>query len=464
MAESFQCPKCAKRYALQAGLAGKQAKCRQCGYTFRVPAGGSAAVLGALPPAASSELSIFDEPIPAPMPPGTYGPRPLAPMAGVAPTPMMPTPSMASYATPPMPSFAAPAMPAAPVSGVFPGGSSYPSMPPLPPPPTAAKRRGFAGWFYGDIHARDRRSLHIGLAVVVLGAVGLLLPLVGYQFNVVRMAGIGRLAPYLAVFLGAVGLAVVLVSMRRNMAVGIPLALILAAVLLSGFFVSPKGTAAPPGPLAQGNAAPQPPGPAPGPPPNAGVAPQPIPAPTSEVPAATTIYPITILSVKRQGVFGDCVVDYQVNDRMALMRAFRARLIFDDGVRQAECSLTSSFEGRQSVNVHLVGPSLRSSGAKVHVWVEAGEPGGLSRRQRISNVIALDPDGTNSPAAAPPSPPEPADDYPFPRTPGRIRPPSVRPPSVRTAIPGPSILPEIVPASRSQHLIEERSSSGFPGQ
>jgi len=38
MSESFQCPKCAARYALKENLAGKGVKCRKCGTAFRVPA------------------------------------------------------------------------------------------------------------------------------------------------------------------------------------------------------------------------------------------------------------------------------------------------------------------------------------------------------------------------------------------------------------------------------------------
>ncbi|HUT14154.1 MAG TPA: HEAT repeat domain-containing protein [Thermoguttaceae bacterium] len=194
MSESFQCPKCAARYALKEHLAGKGVKCRKCGTAFRVPAPKSAYVEAEAKPPMPN---LFDE---------EFG------KVDATPTPATTIPTPTTSNTPPR-------LP----------GSSPAAFSPQPLGPATGPVTGLPHQFGGAKHEparlsgvrlsdKDRQTLRAGAVSAAFGLSAMVLPFVGLQFKAI--ATFGEFVPYVAAIFAVLGAGLVFYALRSNLAVG----------------------------------------------------------------------------------------------------------------------------------------------------------------------------------------------------------------------------------------------------
>jgi predicted Zn finger-like uncharacterized protein len=219
---TFQCPKCAQRYALKEGMAGKTVKCPKCGETFRAPAADAAAPQQATP---AKTAPVVAKPLPAA--PGTAKPAPAAPAPSTAaPAPAAPAPQ------------AAPAelLAGAASEAQAPGGAwdspVHPQKRAAPPPLPAAQAAGKPRPF-------ELALFNVAVVVIFVGLMSVCVAILGINAKWLTNKAVAMTVAIVGTCVACVALPLLVYAVRHNLLVGVPLVLGVAAILGAAWIFQP---------------------------------------------------------------------------------------------------------------------------------------------------------------------------------------------------------------------------------
>jgi predicted Zn finger-like uncharacterized protein len=209
MAASFQCPKCAQRYTLKEGMAGKTVKCAKCGEAFHIPPAGASATKAG-PPAKG------DRPVARRLTAAASGPQP-------APVPAAPKVALdellggaASEAHGPDAAWQSPVR--------TPGRAP----PPLPAPAGAKKPNAF-----------ERGYFNIAVVIIFVGLMTVCFAILGVNMKWLADKTTAMAWAIAGTCIAGVGLPIVLYAVRRNLLVGVPSVLGVVAILAVAWVYQP---------------------------------------------------------------------------------------------------------------------------------------------------------------------------------------------------------------------------------
>jgi len=210
MPASFQCPKCAQRYTLKEGMAGKTVKCAKCGEAFRIPAADAPAPPTS-PPAKSAP------PVAKRLTPAASGPQP-------APAPPAPQAALddllgsaASEAQGPAAAWQSPV------------GARRPAAPPPIPARAGAK----------SPKPFERGYFNIAVVIIFAGLMTVCFAILGVNLKWLADKTTAMAWAIAGTCIAGVGLPIVLYAVRHNLLVGVPSVLGVVAILAVAWVYQP---------------------------------------------------------------------------------------------------------------------------------------------------------------------------------------------------------------------------------
>ncbi len=208
MPASFQCPKCAQRYALKEGMAGKTVKCAKCGEAFRVQAA--------------------DAPTPQEGPPARSD-RPVARRLTPAASGSDPAPAAPEAALDELLGGAATEAQGPDAAWQSPVGARRPAAPPPLPAPAGAKKP----------KAFERAYFNIAVVIIFAGLMTVCFAILGVNAKWLADKTAAMTVAIVGTCIAGVALPLLLYAVRHNLLVGVAPVLGVAAILAAAWVYQP---------------------------------------------------------------------------------------------------------------------------------------------------------------------------------------------------------------------------------